>query len=171
MTIMGDWGKGYANAAGFDEKTFGVMPTPGTAMPTAKTFVFTTDTFGMPLGALHKEDTLNMLRVFGSREGQDVFNPKKGSISARRDSHIDDPAYDAMAKQTFDDFVTADVIVPATSIAAPHVYIDAISAALADFAKALESANPSTVQHTMKNYEDLLLASCWPKPAANCPNK
>ena len=26
MTIMGDWGKGYANSNGYDAETFGVIP-------------------------------------------------------------------------------------------------------------------------------------------------
>ena len=42
MTIMGDWGKGYANSKR-KGAPFGAVPTPGTA----NTFVFTTDTFGL----------------------------------------------------------------------------------------------------------------------------
>jgi len=158
MTIMGDWGTGYANAAGKGEETFGVMPTPGTA----GTFVFTTDTFGLPIGALDPDNTLKLLSVFASREGQDIFNPLKGSISARTDSQIDNGKYGAMAKQTFQDFKDATVKVPATSILAPQSYIDAISVALADFAKARDNANPSTVQHTLDDYADVLRSSCWP---------
>ncbi|HXU01977.1 MAG TPA: ABC transporter substrate-binding protein [Polyangia bacterium] len=167
MTIMGDWGKGYANSMDFDAKTFGAMPTPGTA----GTFVFTTDTFGLTLGSTHVNDTLNLLNVFGSRDGQDIFNPIKGSISARTDSQIMNGKYDDMAKQTFDDFVNANKV-PATSILAPQTYLDAIGKALAEFAKTRENGdatgNASIVQHTLDNYADVLLASCWPKPAANC---
>ncbi|HEY7374996.1 MAG TPA: ABC transporter substrate-binding protein [Polyangia bacterium] len=158
MTIMGDWGKGYANAAGKGEETFGVIPTPGTA----GTFVFTTDTFGLPIGALDPDNTMKLLSVFASREGQDIFNPIKGSISARTDSQIDNGQYDAMARQTFQDFKNAAVKVPATSILAPQSYIDAISVALAEFAKARDNANPSTVQHTLDDYADVLRSSCWP---------
>jgi glucose/mannose transport system substrate-binding protein len=161
MTIMGDWGKGYANAAGKGDETFGVIPTPGTA----GTFVFTTDTFGIPIGALDGENAKRLLDVFGSREGQDIFNPIKGSISARNDSLIDDPTYkyDAMAKQTFADFNDPNtLIVQATSILAPQTFIDAMSAALAEFAKARDNGNPSIVQHTMDNYGDILRSSCWP---------
>ena len=100
MTIMGDWGKGYANSKGADAETFGAVPTPGTA----GTFVFTTDTFGLTMGAKNARDTMNLLKLFGSREGQDIFNPIKGSISARSDSDISNGRYDAMAKQTYYDF-------------------------------------------------------------------
>ena len=104
MTIMGDWGKGYANSQRKGAETFGAVPTPGTA----DTFVFTTDTFGLTMGAQNARDTTNLLKLFGSREGQDIFNPIKGSISARSDSDISNDRYDAMAKQTFYDFTHTD---------------------------------------------------------------
>ena len=92
MTIMGDWGKGYANAAEiYDEQTFGVIPMPGTA----GTFVFTTDTFGLPISARPVDDTMKLLKLFGSQPGQDIFNPIKGSISARtRLRHRQPDGYD-----------------------------------------------------------------------------
>jgi glucose/mannose transport system substrate-binding protein len=163
MTIMGDWGKGYATSLGYTDATFGVIPTPGTS----GTFVFTTDTFGLTVGARNPHDTLELLKLFGSREGQDIFNPIKGSISARSDSDIENGHYDDMAKQTFADFNSSSKV-PATSILAPQIYLDAIGIALAEFAKARENGNPSLVQHTLDNYADVLLASCWPTPALNC---
>jgi glucose/mannose transport system substrate-binding protein len=163
MTIMGDWGKGYANSKMKGAETFGAVPTPGTA----HTFVFTTDTFGLTVGAQNPRDTSNLLKLFGSREGQDIFNPIKGSISARGDSDITNDRYDAMAKQTFYDF-THSTQVPAVAILAPRSYLDAIGLALAEFATARENGNPSIVQHTLDNYADVLLSSCWPTPAVNC---
>ena len=126
MTIMGDWAKGYANAAGYHSDAFGFIPMPGTA----GTFVFTTDTFGLPIGA--SEDTRKVLNVFGSAEGQKIFNELKGSISARLDVEIAD---DDDRRPTYDDFVAADAadkVIPATSILAQQAYVDAISAALAE---------------------------------------
>jgi glucose/mannose transport system substrate-binding protein len=163
MTIMGDWGKGYANSRHKGAETFGAIPTPGTA----GTFVFTTDTFGLTEGSQNVRDTKSLLELFGSREGQDVFNPIKGSISARRDSDIANGKYDEMAQQTFYDFNNSEQV-PATSILAPQVYLDAIGRALAEFATARENGNPSLVIHALENYADLLLASCWPVPAVNC---
>ena len=72
-----------------------------------------------------------------------------------------------MAKQTFYDFTHATQV-PATSILAPQSYLDAIGRALAEYATARENGNPSLVQHTLDNYADVLLMSCWPKPAVNC---
>ena len=82
MTIMGDWGKGFANAAlgperqpaGYYADKIGFMPMPGTA----GTFMFTTDTFGMPKGARHPEEAQKLLTAFGSPEGQRTFNRLKG---------------------------------------------------------------------------------------------
>jgi glucose/mannose transport system substrate-binding protein len=160
MTIMGDWGKGYANAAHFTEQDFGIMPTPGTA----GTFVFTTDTFGLPLGARHAEDAVRMLKVFGSKDGQDIFNVIKGSISVRTDSAIE--KYDQMSQKTYGDFTNPDTkVVAATSILAQQVYLDAISEALGEFAKDGNEGSSSMVQHTLQNYYDVLRSSCWP----TCP--
>jgi glucose/mannose transport system substrate-binding protein len=164
MTIMGDWAKGYAKSQRYDEThyydetMFGAIPMPGTA----GTFVFTTDTFGLPYGA-NEEDTVKLLKLFGSRDGQDTFNPIKGSISARKDAAIE--KYDAMSKQTFDDFLAAEEaksIVPATSILAQQLYLDAIGEVLGDFADEPAVGSVSKVQHTLDNYADVLRSSCWP---------
>jgi glucose/mannose transport system substrate-binding protein len=156
MTIMGDWAKGYANAAGYGSDDFGFIPMPGTA----GTFVFTTDTFGLPIGA--DESTRKLLKVFGSAEGQKIFNQLKGSISARLDVEI---AYDDDRRPTYDDFVAAGAankVIPATSIVAQQAYVDAISAALAAYADKYPNGVVSDVLHTLDNYSDLLFSSCWP---------
>jgi glucose/mannose transport system substrate-binding protein len=159
MTIMGDWAKGYFLAnQGTPDASFGEIPTPGTA----GTFVFTTDTFGLPRGVRNRQGALDLLTVFGSREGQDTFNPIKGSIPARRDANTD--AYDVMAQRTIDDFRTAaanpggTTLVPATAILAPPEFMDATEKALAQFAS---DGNASAVLHTMDNWYDLLRPSPW----------
>jgi glucose/mannose transport system substrate-binding protein len=161
MTIMGDWAKGYADAdpdpAHRDAVGFIAMP------GTAGTFVFTTDTFGLPIQSNPRpdqvDDTKKLLQVFGSQEGQRIFNEKKGSISARRDVVI--PENDSR-RPTFEAFRDATTIVGATSILAQQSYVDAISAALANFARNWQDATASEVQHTLNNYRDQLLSSCWP---------
>jgi glucose/mannose transport system substrate-binding protein len=157
MTIMGDWAKGYFLAnQGTPDESFGAIPMPGTA----GTFVFTTDTFGLPKGVRNRQGALDLLKVFGSREGQDTFNPIKGSIPARRDAST--AAYDVMAQRTINDFrqAAADstTLVPATAILAPPEFIDAIEKALARFAI---DGNASAVLHTLDNWYDLLRPSPW----------
>jgi glucose/mannose transport system substrate-binding protein len=157
MTIMGDWAKGYADASEYPD-AIGFIPMPGTA----DTFVFTTDTFGLPINPNPDKiaDTKKLLAVFGSARGQEIFNQHKGSISARLDVEIND---DDARKPTFDAFRDINTTkIAATSILAKQTYVDAVSGALANFAKDWRTATASEVQHTMDNYRDLLMKSCWP---------
>jgi glucose/mannose transport system substrate-binding protein len=158
MTIMGDWAKGYADAKPEYRDAFGFIPMPGTA----DTFVFTTDTFGLPINPNPDKvaDTKKLLGVFGSARGQEIFNQHKGSISARLDVEI---LADDDRKPTFDAFRDPKKLkIAATSILAQQTYVDAVSGALANFAKNWRTATASEVQHTMDNYRDLLVKSCWP---------
>jgi glucose/mannose transport system substrate-binding protein len=100
MNVMGDWAKGYftTDLKLVANKDFGWVPTPGTA----GSFMVITDTFGLPKGAKHPDAVKDFLKVLGSVEGQDTFNPLKGSIPARVDA--DGSKYDVYGKQTIDDF-------------------------------------------------------------------
>jgi glucose/mannose transport system substrate-binding protein len=44
------------------------------------------DSFTLPKGAKNRDAAVNWLKLCGSKEGQDAFNPKKGSIPARNDA-------------------------------------------------------------------------------------
>jgi glucose/mannose transport system substrate-binding protein len=65
-------------------KDFGWAPSPGTK----GVFMMLSDSFGLPVKAPNREATLAWLRMLGSREAQDIFNPLKGSISPRVDSDL-----------------------------------------------------------------------------------
>ena len=58
------------------------MPSPGTD----GVFNFLSDSFTLPVGAPHKDAAEKWLKECGSVAGQDLFNPKKGSIPARTDA-------------------------------------------------------------------------------------
>ncbi len=79
MMIMGDWTDGWFTSKGF--KGYGWAPPPGTK----GIFVALSDSFAMPKNAPNAENADNWLKVCGSLEGQEAFNPKKGSICARTD--------------------------------------------------------------------------------------
>jgi glucose/mannose transport system substrate-binding protein len=87
FNIMGDWAYGYfANPApnGLALKPhedFDWTPPPGTQ----GIFVFLADSFVMPVGNKNPEGTMAWLTVAASKEGQEAFNPLKGSICARTD--------------------------------------------------------------------------------------
>ena len=79
MTIMGDWVDADNLAKGFKEA--GWAPAPGNT----RIYDALSDTFGLPKKAPHRKETLDWLRLAGSKEGQEAFNPLKGSICARTD--------------------------------------------------------------------------------------
>lgn len=86
FNIMGDWAAGYMVTTkklkpGTD---FGWAPSPGTG----GTFMMLSDSFGLPKGAKHRTEVTNWLKLLGSKEGQDAFNPLKGSIPARTDADM-----------------------------------------------------------------------------------
>ncbi len=86
FNVMGDWAAGYmATTLKLDPgKGFGWAPAPGTG----GTFMMLSDSFGLPKGVKNRDAALKWLRLCGSKEGQDAFNPLKGSIAARLDSDL-----------------------------------------------------------------------------------
>ena len=52
-------------------------------------FVLVVDSFTLPMGAPHPENAKNWLKILGSKEAQEAFNPLKGSIPARTDVNRD----------------------------------------------------------------------------------
>jgi glucose/mannose transport system substrate-binding protein len=121
MTIMGDWAAGYfATDLGLAPETdFSWGPTPGTDGQ----FITVIDTFGLPTDGPNRQGTIEWLRLLGSQEGQDVFNPLKGSIPARLDAQIED--YNEYGQQTYAEF-QQDTLVPslAHNSAAPPNFTD-----------------------------------------------
>jgi glucose/mannose transport system substrate-binding protein len=66
------------------------------------------DSFGLPKGAKHRDAALKWLQVLGSKEGQDTFNPLKGSIAARLDSDLS--KYNAYLQSAAKDWKTNKVV-------------------------------------------------------------
>lgn len=125
MNIMGDWAEGYFKAQGWMPGVeFGWAPSPGSA----GAFDALSDSFGLPKDAPNRDAVIAWLKVCGSREGQDAFNPIKGSIPARTDA--DRSLYDDYLQSAMDDFAR-DVIVPSLmhgAAAAPSWQQDVIDA-------------------------------------------
>ncbi len=85
--VMGDWAfTYYQTVKGLEFETgYNVAPSPGTN----GVFNFLSDSFTLPVGAPHRDAAIKWLQLAGSKDGQDAFNPVKGSIPARTDA---DPA-------------------------------------------------------------------------------
>jgi glucose/mannose transport system substrate-binding protein len=84
FNIMGDW------AAGYMTTTLGLVPGEGygwaAAPGTGGVFMWLSDSFGLPADAPNADNTIAWLALLGSVEGQNAFNPLKGSIPARVDA-------------------------------------------------------------------------------------
>src|SRR4029453_6577107 len=82
--VMGDWANTYFLTAQKQawETDYNATTAPGTE----GVFNFLSDSFTDPVGAKNEAATMAWLKLSGSKEGQDVFNPIKGSIPARTDS-------------------------------------------------------------------------------------
>jgi len=100
--IMGDWTNGFYKSKKFTD--WGWAPTPGTA----GTFLALSDSFGLPKGVKDRDNVIAWLKVCGSKEGQDAFNPLKGSIPARKDADLS--KYDDYQKQAIADFASNKIV-------------------------------------------------------------
>ncbi len=100
MMLMGDWTHGVLMSKGFEDYHWTTAP------GTEDYFMVLSDSFGLPKNAPHRENAVNFLRVIGSKEGQDAFNPIKGSIPARTDG--DRSKYDTYLNEAMDDFATCE---------------------------------------------------------------
>ena len=134
MTIMGDWAHGYflsKNAK--PDVDYGWAPSPGTD----GVFMWLSDSFGLAKGAPNPDQAKAWLMVCGSKEGQDAFNPAKGSIPARTDA--DKSLYDVYLKYSIDSF-GANKLAPSIvhGAAAPEPYMVAYGNALEVFSSDLD---------------------------------
>jgi glucose/mannose transport system substrate-binding protein len=101
--IMGDWANGYFTSKNFTG--YGWAPPPGNK----GTFVALSDSFALTKKAPNPDNAKNWLKVCGSKEGQEAFNPQKGSICARTD--CDPKLFNTYLQSAAQDWAV-DAIVP-----------------------------------------------------------
>ena len=83
FNVMGDWAAGYFIELKKTARTdYDWAAVPGTD----GVYDWLSDSFTLPKGAPHPDATELWLELCGSKEGQDAFNPVKGSIPARKDA-------------------------------------------------------------------------------------
>jgi glucose/mannose transport system substrate-binding protein len=122
MFIHGDWTDGYFTSKSFTG--YGFAPAPGTN----GTFDVVSDSFALPIGAKNQVNAEAWLDVAASKEGQEAFNPLKGSICARTD--CDQSLFDAYLQQSAKDFAGDKLVLTSVSLVAP-AYATASNAATA----------------------------------------
>jgi glucose/mannose transport system substrate-binding protein len=104
FNVMGDWAEGFFRELGKSPNVdYGWAPVPGTG----GNFQFLSDSFVLPRGAPNREAAIAWLTVAGSKEGQDAFNPVKGSIPARSDG--DRSLYGEYLQSAMDDWASDTV--------------------------------------------------------------
>lgn len=103
MQVMGDFAEGYFLKKDWKpNKQFGWTATPGSQGE----FMIINDSFGLPKGIDNEGEVKKFLTTLGSKEGQDAFNPVKGSIPANLEA--DKSKYDEYGKSALEDFKKAD---------------------------------------------------------------
>ena len=106
FNIMGDWAACYmaTTLTLTPGEGFGWAPSPSTR----GVFLMLSDSFGLPKGIKDRAATLNWLRLLGSKNGQDIFNPLKGSIAARLD--FDLSKYDTYSQSAAKDWKSNTIV-------------------------------------------------------------
>ncbi|HEY6723538.1 MAG TPA: ABC transporter substrate-binding protein [Polyangiaceae bacterium] len=118
MAAMGDWAKGLLESHGqVPGVDFDIVPFPGSE----EAFVFTSDTFPLPKGALNREGALALLHTFASAEAQVAFNQLKGSIPSRRIDELDMGDFDPVALATLSDFRKGRKVLALSGLLASNV--------------------------------------------------
>jgi glucose/mannose transport system substrate-binding protein len=128
--INGDWAERAFRRTGMKYgKDYGNTVVPGTN----GMYGLTIDTFQRPAGIPDTTNSDRWLKVVVSREGQDAFNTRKGSIPARTDT--DTTLYDAYQKSAMADFRAARSTYPSAGIGVPESYKLRYQEIMAAFAK------------------------------------
>jgi glucose/mannose transport system substrate-binding protein len=111
-----------------DKEDFGWVSHPGTQ----GSFMLVADGFVLAKGAPNRDNTVAWLRMLGSKEAQEMFNPLKGSIPARTD--VDRSRFGAYHNWSMDSFAR-DTLVPSVvqGSAAPALFQQALNDAVTSF--------------------------------------
>jgi glucose/mannose transport system substrate-binding protein len=129
FTSMGDWADGEFIKAHMKEKEdFGWVCHPGTD----GSFIVVADGFTLAKGAPHKGATIAWLKSIGSKEGQEAFNPLKGSIPTRTD--VDKSKFDGYHQWSMTGFAREKLLPSFVhGEAAPAALQTALNVAVASF--------------------------------------
>jgi glucose/mannose transport system substrate-binding protein len=149
--LMGDWADTYFR---IEKKLKWETDYNATTAPgTEGVFNFLSDSFTLPVGAKHRDTALAWLKLAGSQEGQDTFNPVKGSIPARTDG--DSSLYTGYLATPFKDWTATDTTIVgslAHGVVADNAWKAEIDSALQEFVGSGDAA--AFASAVKKAYED-----------------
>lgn len=133
FNIMGDWANGEFKAAEKKyNEDYGTFEVPGTK----DKFGIVIDAFQRPKYIKHATNSEKWLRFVASKEGQDAFNPLKGSISTRIDTDI--KKYDLYQQSAILDFLVIRYMFPAISNGMTKEFEEKEQEVIAEFAEDLD---------------------------------
>jgi glucose/mannose transport system substrate-binding protein len=146
FNVMGDWAEGYFRELGKAPNTdYGWAATPGSD----GTFQFLSDSFVLAVGAPDPEAATAWLKIAGSKEGQEAFNPVKGSICARTD--CDRSLFGEYLQSAMDDWSSNTVVGSLThGVVANDSWKTEIDTALGLF----------IADNNVENFQAALVAAC-----------
>lgn len=137
--VMGDWADTYFRVEKELEWETGYSAT--TSPGTEGIFNFLSDTFTLPTDAPHRDTAIEWLKLAGSKEGQDTFNPVKGSIPARIDG--DASLYTGYLQVPFEDWTDDSTTIVgslAHGVVADNAWKTEIDSALQEFVESGDGA-------------------------------
>ena len=155
FSVMGDWANGELREA-LERGVVDVQPFPGSE----DTFVFTSDTFPLPVAAPYAAESEDLLETLASAEAQLAFSQEKGSIPARSDISLDlvQATLGQRAGQTRRDFESPQIHKSiATSGLFPPYFPDDLSTRLSTMTA--QGASPSSIESVialLRNAQPLL---------------
>jgi glucose/mannose transport system substrate-binding protein len=130
FSAMGDWADGEFRFAGMKYgKDYGTLTTPGTD----GMFGLNVDSFQHPRGLASEMNSQRWLKLVASREGQDTFNPLKGSIPARLDGDV--ARYSPYQRAAMADFKAKKALYPSLAQGSPEVFNNRLGDILEAFMK------------------------------------
>lgn len=133
FNIMGDWAEGEFIASGMKyNEDYGTFPVP----ETREMYGIVVDAFQKPKYTENSANSERWLKVAASKEGQDAFNPLKGSISAREDTDL--IKYNSYQRTAILSFLNAKYLFPAVSNGAPKNFEIKEQEVIAEFIKDLD---------------------------------
>jgi glucose/mannose transport system substrate-binding protein len=97
IMLQGDWVDGWMSALAGKRDLSMIARTAPVGCKTK--FVFNCDTWALPKGVRHPDGVRDLLKVFGSKAGQEAFAPKKGAIAGRTDVDL----------SVFNDYLKSDL--------------------------------------------------------------
>ena len=151
FNIMGDWANGEFKAAEkVYDRDYGTFAVPNTY----QMYGLCIDAFQRPKNIQHPKNAEKWLKVVASKEGQDAFNPIKGSISARIDTNR--TKYDSYQQSAIFDFWKVRYMFPAISNGLPKDFEEKEQEVIAEFAQDLDinKAAKEITDYTKKTSKD-----------------